>query len=86
MTESVTDRRGRREGRAKTWHCHVESKGQRIQGCEEPEEVTDGEEQRKLLMERNRWEGWFGKAADAVFWILENILHIFRTLGGKELS
>lgn len=42
--------------------------------------------QRKLLMERNRWEGWFGKAADAVFWILENILRIFRTLGGKELS
>ena len=42
--------------------------------------------QRKFLMERNRWEGWFGRAADAVFWILENILHIFHTLGGKEMN
>lgn len=42
--------------------------------------------QRKLLIERNRWEGRFGKVADAVFWILENILHIFHTPGGKEMS
>lgn len=42
--------------------------------------------QRKLLIERNRWEDWFGKAADAVSWVLENVLHISHTPGGKEMS
>lgn len=53
MTESVADQRGTREGKAKTWRCHVESKGQRMQGYEEPEEVTDGEEQMGRLVRQS---------------------------------
>lgn len=57
MTEPVAERRGTREGLrhgAVMWRA-------------EDREHEAVRSWRKLPMERNRWEGWFGTAANAAF-------------------
>lgn len=76
VTESVTDHRRSREG-LRRGAVTLRGKDREHEGMRS---------QRKLPIERNRWEGWFSKAADAVFWILENALHISHTPGGREVS